>query len=617
MSEILRSMLWGLLLFAGAASVLAADAPVREKDYVGNVYGTVTDAETGRPVVGAEVMLVDRPLGRRQTAEGFAAPSNKGIVIIPKEAIAPRFNVLTNSAGEFLLAGVPTPYPYKPYTVIATAPGYDSTIVDYIPVLPGAMMELNVAFALTKGKSQTTVFDGSDADAPIRYGHSRMDERVAPAPASGHLGPFAVAPTSASSSLTLTVYATQEGKIGHATSNGHIIQAGDNFVALPSRRALSSPNGHEFEVQISYNNKTVTAPVWDVGPWNTADDYWNPSNIREAWSNLALGMPEAQAAYQNGYNGKASSCCSSVTNPAGIDLGSGTASALGFKTSASNWVSVAYLWTTGHADFAVASPPADFVVRQAASTAIPITLSSIDGFSASISLSVTGVPAGSTATFSDAVVRPPLNGQASTTLIVKTTSSTPIALNSLKVSGTVGRLTRSTTVSLKVDAPPLSASSSCQPSSVVLGGTVTCRVTAVGGLPPYQMSINGQAFSQPQYSQLASAVIRPIQSGTIVSIVRDSAGQQAQSGSQVQVSRPMSATCAASPNPVRINNTITWRAQASGGSGSFTYRWLNGTTTSSYSKSYPNVQTVSNWVVITDAQLGQSQTATCSLTVTR
>jgi hypothetical protein len=68
---------------------------------------------------------------------------------------------------------------------------------------------------------------------------------------------------------------------------------------------------------------------------------------------------------------------------------------------------------------------------------------------------------------------------------------------------------------------------------------------------------------------------------------------------------------------VRINSTITWRAQASAGSGSFSYRWLNGTTSQSYSKSYPSVQTVSNWVVITDTRLNQSQTATCSLTVTR
>ncbi|MCF2434749.1 hypothetical protein LV779_08430 [Streptomyces thinghirensis] len=46
-----------------------------------------------------------------------------------------------------------------------------------------------------------------------------------------------------------------------------------------------------------------TAPVWDVGPWNTHDDHWNPPAQREQWKDLPRGLPQAQAAYENGYNG--------------------------------------------------------------------------------------------------------------------------------------------------------------------------------------------------------------------------------------------------------------------------------------------------------------------------
>lgn len=102
-----------------------------------------------------------------------------------------------------------------------------------------------------------------------------------------------------------TVYATRIGLIGETTANGHVIQSHDHFVALPSRKGLCQNDaeyGHNYEVRITYNGKTVVAPVWDVGPWNTKDDYWNPSSDREMWQDLPQGMPEAQSAYKEGYN---------------------------------------------------------------------------------------------------------------------------------------------------------------------------------------------------------------------------------------------------------------------------------------------------------------------------
>ncbi len=35
------------------------------------------------------------------------------------------------------------------------------------------------------------------------------------------------------------------------------------------------------------------APVWDVGPWNTRDDYWNAPGTRENWGDLPQGMPQS------------------------------------------------------------------------------------------------------------------------------------------------------------------------------------------------------------------------------------------------------------------------------------------------------------------------------------
>lgn len=145
--------------------------------------------------------------------------------------------------------------------------------------------------------------------------------------------------------LTYTVYATREGLVGHTTANGHVIQPHDHFVALPSHRALSPKGSHHYSVRVR-NPKTghsEVAPVWDVGPWNTSDDYWNPSSRREAWRDLPQGTPEAQAAYQHGYHGGKDGSGRHVTNPAGIDLADGTFRAIGMTDN--GFVEVTFLWT--------------------------------------------------------------------------------------------------------------------------------------------------------------------------------------------------------------------------------------------------------------------------------
>ncbi|WP_372476590.1 hypothetical protein [Pseudonocardia terrae] len=145
--------------------------------------------------------------------------------------------------------------------------------------------------------------------------------------------------------LRLRVFATREGLVGGQTANGHIITAHDHFVALPSRRGLSPKGGTTKSVKIDADNgRSVIAPVWDVGPWNTTDDYWNPPSVRQSWTNLPQGTPEAQAAFQNGYNGGKNEKGHPVTNPAGIDLADGTFWD-DLELTGNAWVWVTFLWT--------------------------------------------------------------------------------------------------------------------------------------------------------------------------------------------------------------------------------------------------------------------------------
>ncbi|MFJ3403952.1 hypothetical protein [Promicromonospora sp. NPDC090134] len=143
-----------------------------------------------------------------------------------------------------------------------------------------------------------------------------------------------------------TVYATREGLVGGTTANGHVITSRDHFVALPSRRGLSSNNSGSYSVRVcaASTGRCAYAPVWDVGPWNTTDDHWNASGTRQSWADLPQGKPQAQAAYQDGYNGGLDGFGRRVANPAGIDLADGTFwDGLGLTDNA--WTTVTYLWT--------------------------------------------------------------------------------------------------------------------------------------------------------------------------------------------------------------------------------------------------------------------------------
>ncbi len=147
--------------------------------------------------------------------------------------------------------------------------------------------------------------------------------------------------SSGSPAPTFRVYGTRLGLVGATTANGHVIRERDRFVALPSRKALSPKGSYEKMVLISYKGRKALAPVWDVGPWNTRDNYWD--EVRDMWGDLPRGVPQAQAAYFDGYNGGLDEQGRKVTAPFGIDIADGTFwDDLGMTQS--DWVDVTFLW---------------------------------------------------------------------------------------------------------------------------------------------------------------------------------------------------------------------------------------------------------------------------------
>jgi hypothetical protein len=140
-----------------------------------------------------------------------------------------------------------------------------------------------------------------------------------------------------------SVFATREGLVHARTANGHQIGRHDLFVALPSWRSLADQDGSEYSVKVCAATGTCAwAPVWDVGPWNTKDDYW--SVLREQWRELPQGLPEAQAAFHDGHNDGKDGSGRTVANPAGIDLSDALFDSA-LRLPDNGHVLVSYLWT--------------------------------------------------------------------------------------------------------------------------------------------------------------------------------------------------------------------------------------------------------------------------------
>lgn len=158
------------------------------------------------------------------------------------------------------------------------------------------------------------------------------------------------------------LFATRIGLVGETTANGHTVRPDDHFVALPSRRGLSTRGGGEYTVRVcstgalgpkaegdteNHDPRCAYLPVWDVGPWNITDDHWNDD--RESWRDLDRGRPQAQAAYTEGHNDGLDGFGRRVQNPAGIDLADGAFNE-GLQLPTNGWVEVDYLWTAEYRD---------------------------------------------------------------------------------------------------------------------------------------------------------------------------------------------------------------------------------------------------------------------------
>lgn len=99
-------------------------------------------------------------------------------------------------------------------------------------------------------------------------------------------------------------------------------------------------------------------------------------------------------------------------------------------------------------DFTLSASPATLSLVRSASGNYTVTVRSTNGFSAPVALSVSGLPADATASFTPAAPTPPANGSVTSTLRV--TAGRTRGTFTLRIAGVSGGLTHTSTVTLRI-----------------------------------------------------------------------------------------------------------------------------------------------------------------------
>ncbi|MHB9111651.1 MAG: LGFP repeat-containing protein [Thermoleophilia bacterium] len=147
------------------------------------------------------------------------------------------------------------------------------------------------------------------------------------------------------------IYATQyhsnygPGSVDVAVPDKYV-----KFASLGWEYHSGYPAGGNYSVNLSLNGRQLNGiQVKDCGPWNIDDNYWNTAGgarPRRLFAGLATGLPEAQAAYFDGYNGGKDQFGRTISNPAGIDLSPQAGVQLGLGYLVSGWIYVNFNWET-------------------------------------------------------------------------------------------------------------------------------------------------------------------------------------------------------------------------------------------------------------------------------
>jgi len=168
---------------------------------------------------------------------------------------------------------------------------------------------------------------------------------------------------------------------------------------------------------------------------------------------------------------------------AAVDVTVTTPSGTSPATSTQSPSSTADQFTYVQATFTMSASPTSQTVSAGQSTSYTVTLTTSSGYNSLVTLGVSGLPAGSTATFSPSSINPSSTSNSSSLKITTSSSSTPVASYPLTITNNQTSDTASVTLSVTAAATS-DYTISASPSSLTIrhgsSGTYTVTLTAIG-----------------------------------------------------------------------------------------------------------------------------------------
>jgi hypothetical protein len=158
-------------------------------------------------------------------------------------------------------------------------------------------------------------------------------------------------------------------------------------------------------------------------------------------------------------------------------------------------------------NFMLSASPVRTSVAPGGAKSFTINVSALNGFAGNVSLSVSGLPTGASASFSPASV----TGSGSATLSVTTTASTPIGTSTLTIAGTSGSLSNATTATLVITSAPATSISNDVITSTDAGSASSIVTTAPFSTAPGNELL--LAFVATDYVSGANTTVTSVSGG--------------------------------------------------------------------------------------------------------
>jgi regulation of enolase protein 1 (concanavalin A-like superfamily) len=273
----------------------------------------------------------------------------------------------------------------------------------------------------------------------------------------------------------------------YKTNNGQYLVSKDNYndnsIIIHRMTVVPTP---DFSISATPNSQTVAQGGTASYTTTVSDVNGFSDTVNLSVSGLPAGTTaNFSPASVNTSGSSTLSVMTASTTPAGTYTLTITGA-----TSTLSHTTTAMLVVSGPPDFSVSASPSSQTVTPGNSTTYTASVSAISGYSGTVNLSVSGLPAGVMASFSPASV----SGSGTSALTISTSTTTPAGSYTLDITGAGGSLAHSATVTLVVPTPDYNVSATPGSQTVAQGNSAS-YTTTIGALNGFTgtvtLAVNG------------------------------------------------------------------------------------------------------------------------------